>query len=58
MNQIKALERAALDAFRNGQGWNEFWEQHGNTIRQCEPYNRQRFKRLYDRLLSIEASGR
>jgi hypothetical protein len=39
MNGIKAFERAALDAFRNGIGWNEYWQQHANEIRQAEPWS-------------------
>ena len=37
MNGIKDLERSALDAHRNGQGWSEFWQQHADAIRKAEP---------------------
>ena len=33
MNGIKKLERQAIQAFRSGQGWSEFWERHSNEIR-------------------------
>ena len=57
MNQIKALERAALDAFQRGETWAAFWEVHGNEVKAAEPWNRRRFKRLVNRLLSLVASG-
>jgi hypothetical protein len=57
MNAIRTLERSALAAFRRGIGWAEFWERHAEQVRECEPFNRQRFKRLYDRLLALVTSG-
>jgi hypothetical protein len=57
MNGIKDLERSALDAHRNGQGWSEFWQQHADAIRKAEPWNRQRLRRLVDRLLALVTSG-
>jgi len=57
MNEIKALERAAIDAFRNGIGWTAYWQQHGEQVQQAEPWNARRFKRLYDRLLALVTSG-
>ena len=57
MNQIKHLERAALDAHRHGIGWTDFWQRHGVAVREAEPFNRQRYHRLVRHLLHLLASG-
>ena len=57
MNGIKALERAALDFHRRGVGWTDFWQQHAEQVRECEPFNRARLRRLVNRLLALVASG-
>lgn len=57
MNEVKALERAALAAHRNGQGWSQYWEAHADEVRKAEPWSRQRFKRLVDRLLHLLTTG-
>jgi hypothetical protein len=57
MNQIKALERLAINAFRRCLRWSEYWQAHGDEVKQCEPFNARRFKRLYDRLLHLLTSG-
>jgi hypothetical protein len=57
MNQIQKLEKLAVDAFRDGQGWAQFWEEHAADVRNAEPWSRERFRRLVDRLLSLVTSG-
>jgi hypothetical protein len=54
MNAIKAQ---ALEAHHRGETWAAFWQQHADTIRKAEPWNRQRFKRLVDRLLHLLTTG-
>jgi hypothetical protein len=53
----KELERLARDAHVHGIDWSEYWERHAEQVRKAEPWNRRRFKRLYDRLLSLVTSG-
>jgi hypothetical protein len=53
----KQLKRAATDAHRRGQRWTQFWDEHANLIRQAVPYDRQRRRRLVNRLLSLVVSG-
>jgi hypothetical protein len=55
--EIKKLEQAAIDAHRRGERWETFWHQHAEQARAVEPYSRQRFKRLFDRLVALVASG-
>ncbi|MGD0654659.1 MAG: hypothetical protein ABSA16_09965 [Thermoguttaceae bacterium] len=57
MNQIKELERLAIGAHRDGELWAAFWQVHAAEIRKAEPYSRQRFKQLVNRLLSLVVSG-
>ena len=57
MNQIANLERSAPAAHRRGERWKTFWQAHAQAIRQAEPWNRQRFRRLVDRLLALVTSG-
>jgi hypothetical protein len=57
MNQVKELERLAIDAHHRGETWAAFWNQHGNEVKAAEPYNRQRLRRLVNRLLSLVVSG-
>ncbi len=54
---INHLERAALDAYRHGDTWTMFWEQHGAEVCRAEPHDRQRFVRLVRRLLALLVSG-
>ena len=56
MSQIANFERAALTAFRYGQGWSAF----GNSMPSSpavETCNTRRFRRLYNRLLSLVTNG-
>jgi hypothetical protein len=51
------LELLALDCHRVGSTWAEFWQEHGERVRQAEPYNHARFHRLVQRLLGLLTSG-
>jgi hypothetical protein len=53
----QALERHAIAAHARGERWATFWQAHGEQVRQCEPYNRQRYHRLVRRLLALLTSG-
>jgi hypothetical protein len=57
MNQIKELEKLAIDAFRRGETWSAFWEQHGEQVKQAEPWNARDYHRLYQRLMALVCSG-
>jgi len=54
---IQTLEHHAIDAHRAGKTWTQFWERHGREVCRAEPVNRQRFRKLVDRLLSLVTSG-
>jgi hypothetical protein len=54
---IRALERTALDAHRDGIGWLEFQAAHGAAISAAEPINRQRYHRLVAHLLGLLVAG-
>jgi hypothetical protein len=54
---IRILERSALDFHRRGLGWSDFWAKHGEQVRQAEPWNRERYRRLYLRLMHLVVSG-
>jgi len=57
MNANRMLELLALDCHRVGSTWAEFWQEHGERVRQTEPYDRGRYRRLVNRLLSLVVSG-
>lgn len=57
MNRTHTLEREALAAFNRGELWTTFWQRHSEQVRKVEPWNRERFGRLYRRLMAIVASG-
>ncbi|MGD0656117.1 MAG: hypothetical protein ABSA16_17405 [Thermoguttaceae bacterium] len=42
MNQIKELEKLAIDFHRRGLGWTEYWAMHADAIRKAEPFNNRR----------------
>ena len=54
---IENLERAALDAHGKNRTWDTFWARHGADVRQAEPWDRQRFRRLVSRLLHLLTTG-
>lgn len=51
------LECHAVDAHRLNWTWDRFWQAHGDATRGAEPWNRQRYRRLVNRLLSLVVSG-
>jgi hypothetical protein len=51
------LELLAIDCHRMGSTWDLFWREHGERVRQAEPYDRGRYRRLVNRLLSLVVSG-
>ncbi len=53
----KALERKAIAAHRAGTDWDAFWRLHTHAIRQAEPYNARRYRRLAKRLLHLVLCG-
>ena len=53
----QAIEQQAIEAHRHGEGWGDFFERNREAIRQAEPYDRQRYRRLIDHLLSLVVSG-
>ena len=57
MNAVRTLERAALACHRVGSTWDSFWREHGERVKQAEPYDRGRYRRLVNRLLSLVVSG-
>ena len=54
---VKQLERAAIAAHKAGSGWEEFWRVYGPQVCDAEPFNRERFRRLTDRLLHLLICG-
>ncbi|MGA2063171.1 MAG: hypothetical protein ABSG67_22085 [Thermoguttaceae bacterium] len=58
MNQsIQDLERRAVDAHARGERWETFWQRHADAIRNAEPFNRDRYRRLIGRLLHLLTTG-
>ena len=57
LSEMKQLERLALEAHTCNQSWNDFWPTVANRVRQAEPWNRSKFRRLYERLLALVVSG-
>ena len=56
-NAVRFLEERAIDAHCQGIGWSEFWQEHAYAIRAAEPYDRSKFRRLVNRLLSLVTAG-
>jgi hypothetical protein len=54
---LTPLEQQALAAHEQGTGWNDFWQEHGNEVREAEPFCRERFRRLVQRLAHLVATG-
>ena len=54
---IATLERAAIEAHRHGQTWEEFWRNHAAKVREAEPRDRARFHDLVKRLLHLVCAG-
>lgn len=53
----KKLERLAIEAHTRGEVWNDFWSDHGDAIREAEPFDRQRYRRLLMKLTALVAGG-
>jgi len=53
----RTLERAAINAHRQGTTWRAFWREHVEDIRRAEPYDSQKYHRLVKRLLALVTSG-
>ena len=57
MTDHRMLELLALDCHRVGSTWAAFWQEHGERVGKAEPYDRARYRRLVNRLLSLVVSG-
>ena len=57
MNVTRTLEQAAMDAHRRGDDWATFWQMYAEQVRQVEPVNRQRYRKLVNRLLHLLTTG-
>jgi hypothetical protein len=55
--EIKALERAAILAHKSGIGWLEFWQANADRVKQAQPYDGKKYRRLYLGLLSLVCTG-
>lgn len=55
--EIRHLERLALEGFRTGMGWQTFLRRHGAEIRAAEFLSIDRHRKLVGRLLHLLASG-
>ena len=51
------LERAAVEAHNRGEAWASFWARVGDEVRRAEPWNAQRYRRLFHKLLALLTSG-
>jgi hypothetical protein len=56
-NPQRQLERAALAAHTAGHPWATFWQHHGDEVAAAEPFDRQKYRRLVDRLLGLVVAG-
>lgn len=50
---MRIIEAKAMDAYGDGMTWAAFWERHAEQIRDAQPWNWQRLRRLVDRLLHL-----
>ena len=57
MTTHEQLEHLAIDAHARGAGWTAWWPTVAEQVRQAEPYDRGRYRRLVVRLLSLLVSG-
>lgn len=57
MTNHQTLKRAAAEAHKLNWTWDRFWQLHADAIRRAEPYSRQRYHRLVQRLLALVVSG-
>jgi hypothetical protein len=54
---VAQLELDARWAYVTGTRWEAYWATHHEAIRQAEPYNRRKYRRLVNKLLAILVSG-
>ncbi len=54
---MNSLERLAIDAHHRGETWDEWWAQYGAQVKQAEPYNRLKLRRLVRRLSYLLTCG-
>jgi len=52
---LRVLHVAARNA--TGTTWCDYWAAHADAVRAAEPYDRGRYRRLVNRLLSLVVSG-
>jgi len=57
MSTIRKLEQAAIDAHWRGMRWGEFWPTVADLVEKAEPFDRERYHRLVDRLLHLLLCG-
>ena len=57
MQLPNSLRTLAAEAFTAGQPWQDFIATHHDTIRQREPYDRGRYRRLVELVRSVVVSG-
>jgi hypothetical protein len=57
INGMKQLEALAVDAHHRGETWAAFWQQHAERVRNAEPFSREQYRRLVNRLLHLVTSG-
>lgn len=51
------LRHAAIEGHKAGQGWLPFLAQHGAAIREAEPINLAKYRKLRSRLLDLLTTG-
>jgi hypothetical protein len=51
------LEAEAVRAHEAGKPWSSFWATVGDEVRRLHPWDRAKYRRLYDRLLALHVAG-
>ncbi|MGW8256003.1 MAG: hypothetical protein ACWGMZ_00805 [Thermoguttaceae bacterium] len=51
------LEHKAVEAHRQNMGWLEFWPTVAEDAKRIEPYSREKYRRLVQRLLHLLTTG-
>jgi hypothetical protein len=54
---LAALLQAAEDAHAVGEPWASFWHRVGDDVKALVPFDRAKYRRVYNRLLSVAVSG-
>jgi hypothetical protein len=55
--EVQKLERLAIEAHARRGSWAVFHQRHAEAIRCVEPHNRERYRRLCDRLMHLVICG-